>query len=153
MGALTTFQQLTEAEEKFVYNLEVLGMSQARAAQLAGVASPTQVLKRAEVDDARTKLRAAVRQRAEITKEDVIDGVKKAIDQADLLADPMAQIVGWREISKMLGYDAPREVRVTISADASMRRRQIAQLTDDDLVEMLGADDIIDADFREMDDN
>ena len=141
---------LTADEEKFLYNLEVLGMTQLRAAQLAGVASPQDVLRRADVVTARTKLREAVRARAAITKDDVVHGIKDAIDQAVLITDPMAQIAGWREIAKMLGYDAPREVRVTISHDLSMRRRQIAQLPDDALVEMLGADDVIDADFSEV---
>ena len=142
---------LTEAEQQFVYNLEVLGMTQQRAAELAGVASPHAVLKRTDVVDARERLRAAVRQRSEITKEDVIAGYKKAIEQADLLADPMAQIAGWREIAKALGYDAPREVRVTISSDLNTRKRLITQLDDADLVEMLGAEDVIDADFQVVD--
>jgi len=142
---------LNEAEQQLVYNIEVLGMSQARAAELAGVASFQSVLKRPDVIDAREKLRAAVRQRADITKDDVIAGIKKAVDQADLLADPMAQIAGWREIAKMLGYDAPREVKITVSADISTRRRQIAQLDDEELIELLGADDVIDAEFYEVD--
>lgn len=142
---------LTEAEQKLVYNIEVLGMSQQRAADLAGVASPQQVLRRSDVADARAKLREAVARRVEITKDDVIAGIKKAVDQADVLADPMAQIAGWREIAKMLGYDAPREVRVTISSDLNTRKRQIAQLDDDELVEMLGAEDVIDGDFYVLD--
>jgi hypothetical protein len=141
---------LSEAEQQFVYNIEVLGMSQSRAAEISGVRSPQVVLKRPEVIDAREKLRDVVRQRVEITKDDVIAGVKKAIDQADLLADPMAQIAGWREIAKMLGYDAPREIKVTISADASTRRRQIAQLDDDELIDLLDARDVIDAEFYEV---
>lgn len=142
---------LSEAEQQFVYNIEVLGMTQQRAAEIAGVASPQHVLKRPDVVDAREKLRSVVRQRVEITKDDVIAGIKKAVDQADLLADPMAQIAGWREIAKMLGYDAPREVKITISADASLRKRQIAQLDDGELIELLGADDVIDAEFYEVD--
>lgn len=142
---------LSEAEQQLVYNIEVLGMSQARAAELAGVVSFQVVLKRPDVIDAREKLRTAVRQRADITKDEVIAGIKKAVDQADLLADPMAQIAGWREIAKMLGYDAPREVKVTISTDINTRRRQIAQLDDEELIEMLGADDVIDAEFYEVD--
>jgi len=141
---------LSEAEQKLVYNIEVLGMSQSRAAELAGIAHPQPVLRRPEVIDAREKLRAAMQQRAEITKDDVVAGIKKAVDQADLLADPMAQIAGWREIAKMLGYDAPREVRVTISSEANTRRRQIAQLDDSELIDLLGAEDIIDADFYEL---
>lgn len=151
MGQLAAIQPLTESEEQFVYNLEVLGLTQQRAAQLAGVASPQEVLKRQDIVLARAKLRESVRARAAITKDDVVRGIKDAVDQAVLIADPMAQIAGWREIAKMLGYDAPREVHVTISSDVNQRRRQIAQLTDDALVEMLDASDVIDADFHEVD--
>ena len=139
---------LSEEEQKFLYNLEVLGLTQQRSAELAGLtASPTNVLKKPDVLAARETIRAATRVRVEITKEDVIVGIKKAVDQADLICDPMAQIAGWREISKMLGYDAPREINITITGDIKQTRRQIAQLNDGDLIQLLGADNVIDSDF------
>lgn len=141
---------LSEQEQQFVYNIEVLGLSVKRAAELAGISDPYGASNRREIADARARLRAEVQKRAEITKEDVVHGIKDAIDQAKVLSDPTAQIIGWREIAKMLGYDAPREVKITISADIRGMRKQIAQLDDAALVQMLDATDVIDADFYEV---
>ena len=142
--------ELTEAEQQFLYNSEVLKMTQQRAAELAGVSSPGAVLKKPSVIIAREKIRQSLRARVDITKEDVLTGIQKAIFQADLLSDPMAQIAGWREISKMLGYDAPREIKITINGAVKDVRKQIAQLGDEELVELLGADDVIDAEFYQV---
>jgi hypothetical protein len=85
--------------------------------------------------------------KVDITKDDVVLGYRSAIEDAKLLSDPMAQIAGWREISKMLGYDAPREIKITLSGDVRATRKQIAQLDDASLIELLGAGNVIDADF------
>lgn len=138
---------LSEQEQQFLYNLDVLGMTQQRAAEIAGIGTAAYVLKKPEVAAARETIRASLRARVDITKDDVLRGIQKAINQADLLADPMAQIAGWREISKMLGYDAPREIKITVSGDVKAVRKQIAQLDDTDLIQLLGADSVIDADF------
>ncbi len=142
-----TLTSLTQEEEKFLYNLEVLGLPQQRAADMAGVGNPSALLKKPEVANARETLRAATRARVNITKDDVIRGYLDAVQDAKLLGDPMAQIAGWREISKSLGYDAPREVKITINGTAKEVRKQVAQLTDNDLVDLLGADSVIDGDF------
>jgi hypothetical protein len=138
---------LSEQEQQFLYNLDVLGLTQQRAAEIAGVGAAAYVLKKPSVIAARETIRSSLRTRVNITKDDVIRGIKSAIDQAELLADPMAQIAGWREISKMLGYDAPREIKLVVSGDVKAARKQIAQLGDTDLVQLLEADSVIDADF------
>lgn len=148
-----TIPALSEQEQQLIYNVEVLGLSVRRAGDLVGMPDPYSVLGRREVAEARERLREEVRKRAEITKEDVVHGIKDAIDQAKTLADPTAQIMGWREIAKMLGYDAPREIKITVSSETRVLRKQIAQLDDDALVELLGAEDVIDADFYEVRDN
>lgn len=149
-AATTIVPALTEQEQQLVYNIEVLGLTVKRAAEILGVPNVAAVMQRPEVQDAREKLRAEVRRHAEITKEDVIHGIKRAIDQATTLADPTAQIIGWREIAKMLGYDAPREVKITISHETATLRKQVSQLDDAELVELLGADNVIDGDFYEV---
>ena len=138
---------LTEEERQFLRNIEVMGLPVSRAAEIAGVASPQLTLQKPDAIDLRAKLRDATRQRVNITKDDCINGIREAIDHAKLTDEPMAQIAGWREISKMLGYDAPKQVNITISGNIRDLRKQVAALTDEDLVEALGADDVIDADF------
>lgn len=141
---------LTPQEERFLHNMEVLGIPQVRAAELAGVANPTQTLQKPAVAERRLQMRDAVRSRVNITKDDVIVGLKEAIDHAKLTDEPMAQIAGWREISKMLGYDAPKQVNIVLSGDVKQVRKQISALTDAELIESLGAQDVIDADFYEV---
>lgn len=140
--------QLTEPEQQFLYNLEVLGLPQLRAAEIAGLpGAPTEILKRPHIIAAREQVKQATRARVDITKDDVVRGFKKAIDQADLMADPMAQIAGWREIAKILGYDGAKEVHLHLNGDVKQVRRQIAQLNDNELVQLLEADNVIDGDF------
>jgi phage terminase small subunit len=141
---------LTPQEEKFLHHLEVLGVPQTRAAELSGISNPATVLQRPDVAIRRQQMRDAVRARVQITKDDVISGLKEAIDHAKLTDEPMAQIAGWREIAKMLGYDAPKQVNVTITGDVKQVRKQISTLTDAELLESLGAEDVIDADFYEI---
>ena len=139
---------LSEQEQKLLYNCEVLKMTQQRAAELAGYPSfPAAIMKRPDMLAAREQLRNMVRVRVNITKEDVINGIQKAIEHAVLLDDPMAQIAGWRDISKMLGYDAPREINITVSGAVRDVRRQVSQLGDEELVALLGADNVVDAEF------
>lgn len=142
---------LSQAEAEFAHNIEVRGMSVEVAAEQANLPVTG---KKAAQDDAiaaqRAQLRDMMRARTHITKEDVIEGFRTAIDQAVLITDPMAQIAGWREIGKMLGYDAPTEVHITLSTDSNALKKQIKSMSDDKLVELLGAEDVIDGDFYEV---
>ena len=140
---------LSPQEEKFLHNMEVLRLTQQRAAEIAGISNPQQVLQKPEVIEARTAMREAAARRVNISKDDVLIGLKEAIDHAKLTDEPMAQIAGWREISKMLGYDAPKQVNIVVSGNVKEIRKQISALTDAELVESLGADDVIDGDFYE----
>ena len=56
---------------------------------------------------------AAARKHAGTTKEEVIDLIMEAISLARLIEDPACMIMGARELSKMLGYNAPEVKKVT----------------------------------------
>lgn len=142
---------LTEQEEKFLYHIHVLGFTPKRAAELCEISNPYETTKKPAAMEVAERLKVALRTRVEITKEDVIAGFKKAIDQADLLGEPMSQIAGWREISKMLGFDAPKEINITLNGDVKAVRKQIAQLSDAELVKLVEADTIIDGQFYPVD--
>lgn len=145
--ALQEQSDLSEEESRLLYNVEVLGLNVKRAGELAGVSSPNNVLKRAHVMVAQEQLRNALRVRVQITREDVIAGLKDAVDQAKILADPMAQIAGWREIAKILGYDKTPTINVHLSGSAAQIRQQVQQLSTQQLLEMSGNEKVIDADF------
>lgn len=142
---------LSEQEETLLYNIEVLGLSERRAAEVAGVSNYHTVLKRSRVAAAREQLRASLRVRVQITREDVIAGLKKAVDQADILADPMAQIAGWREIAKILGYDKTPNINITLTGTLEEQKGQIKSLSNAELLRLSGQAGVIDADFHRTD--
>ena len=43
-------------------------------------------------------------ERLQISRDDVINGLLRAVDEAKDAKNPQAQIAGWREIAKMLGF-------------------------------------------------
>ena len=91
---------LSEEEQMFLYQLEVVGLPAVRAAEIAGVSSPYALLKKPHIVAGREQYRAAVRGRTDFTRDDIIAGFKVAIDQANVLGDPMAQIAGWRRVRR-----------------------------------------------------
>lgn len=138
---------LSEGEQLFLYNLEVLGMPVVRAAEVAGVNSPYYLLKKPSVAAARERYREALRNRSDFTREDVVAGLKDAIDQAKVLADPMAQIAGWREIAKLKGYDKQTQVTVHIAGTAEQMTKQLQAMTTAQLLELAGGQNVLDGDF------
>lgn len=139
---------LDEQEQQLLYNIEVLGLSVKRAGAMAGVADPHAMLQRSNVMVAREKLRAALRERLQITREDVVNGIKAAIDQAVILADPMAQIAGWREIAKILGIDKTPNVNVHIQGTLEQVQKQLQGLPLEQLMKEAGQiGNVVDVDF------
>lgn len=141
--------RLSDTERNFVYHLEVLGLSTKRAADICGVSSPYDLMKQPRIVEALGALRESTRQRVNITKDDVLNGIQSAVQDAKLICDPMAQIAGWREISKMLGYDAPKQVVYTLTGPLAEQRRELEQLPDAALAQLVD-DHVIDADFYEI---
>lgn len=140
--------ELSEREQMFLYQLELVGMSVKRAAEVAGVASPYALLKRPNIAAAREKYRETANGRVDFTRDDIVAGFKKAIDQAYVLADPMAQIAGWREIAKMKGYDKTPQVNINLKGDLNAVQNQLQQMSTEQLLELAGRQiDFIDADF------
>lgn len=151
MNDLTVFEplaeDLSEQEQMFLYQLEVIGLTAVRAAEIAGVKSPYFLLKKAHIVAAREKFREAVRGRTDFTREDVVAGMKKAIDQADILGDPMAQIAGWREISKLKGFDKIPNINIMLTGTIDQLKKQVQVLPTAQLLELAGENGLIDADF------
>lgn len=139
---------LTDEEANFVYNLEVLGLPVRKAADMAGVRAD--IANRGHIVQAREMLKQELRASTAITKEDVVVGMREAIDRARILADPKTEIAGWKEIGEMLGYYAPQKVDVNLNASVEVLQRNIRAIPTDELVKRLGAEDVIDADFYEV---
>lgn len=144
---------LTDSEQMFVYQLEVIGLSVTRAAEVSGVSSPYALLKRPHILAAREQTRIAMRQRTNFTREDVVAGIKEAIDQAVIMADPMAQIAGWREIGKLLGYDKTPNIHIHATGTVDQIRKQMQGMSIEDLMLQAGDGDVLDGDFYKVDPN
>lgn len=148
MNALAkTEGRINDVEREFLYHIEVLGFTVARAAEAVGLRSPSATLMRPEIIEARETLRRAVQQRTNITKEDVVAGYADAIHIARLIADPKAMIAGWGAIAALHGYNAPTKTEVNINVVGS---EDLRNMKDSELVKLLEADNVIDADFYEV---
>jgi hypothetical protein len=139
---------LTQEEAEFVYNVEVIGLPARKAAEMAGM-SPAKIAA-PHLVQARETLKKEMRGHLRITKEDVVDGYLGAIDRARLLAEPITEIAGWKEVAKILGHDAPAKVDVNITASIEVLRGHVRNMDDAALAKLLGAGDIIDGDFYEV---
>lgn len=143
--------ELTPAEQMFLYQLEVVGMSVVRAAEVSGVKSPYPLLKKAYMIAAREQYRAAVQGRTDFTREDIVHGLKQAIDQASVLGDPMAQIAGWREIAKLKGFDKQTSVHIQLTGTVEQVTKQVKSMSTARLIELAGHE-ALDGDFYRVGD-
>lgn len=139
---------LTQEEAEFVYNLEVLGLPVKKAASLAGVSYG--LVTKAHITQARELLKRELRGALAISKDDVVFGIREAVDRARLMGEPMTEIVGWEKIAKLLGYDAPQKVDINITASIDVLKAHARSMSDGELAKLAGAGGIIDADFYEV---
>lgn len=77
-----------------------------------------------------------------MTRDKVLQGFLDAVDQAKVLADPMAQIAGWREIAKVCGFYAPEVKKIELSGTAKRVADKLATLSDQELLDLANAEDI-----------
>lgn len=126
------------------------GLNPTAAARAAGYADPEGAAKDNKADALITleieRQRGLLQKEVLITRKDAIEGFMRAIEDGKLMADPMAQIAGWREIVKMLGYYAPEVKKIELSQPAARVKQKFESLSDEKLLEMMQGD-IIDVEF------
>jgi hypothetical protein len=86
-----------------------------------------------------------------ISRQDVLRGLKKAIDDAVMMSDPANQIAGWREIAKVCGLYAPEVKRVVLDQRAKTYLTQLEKLNDAELLQIANGD-ITDVDYEQTED-
>lgn len=130
---------LTEKQAVYV-DARGRGKGRRTAAAEAGYADPERNSHKIEnlpaVQGAIERERANYRLVSGITRQDVLDGMMEAINQGKLLADPQAQIAGWREIAKIHGYYAPEVKKIELTGNQQRKVSQLENLTDQELLEM-----------------
>lgn len=138
---------LSKLEQDLVTHVEVYGMPVNRAAEVLGIENPGHMLARPRVQMARENAKRQLKAATKVTKEMVTEGIKVAIDQAVTLGDPMAQIRGWSEIGKLHDLYSPKRLSVQLNGTITEVRRELANLPDEELLQLIDDDDVIDADF------
>jgi hypothetical protein len=69
-----------------------------------------------------------------------------------MTSDPQAQIAGWREIAKVLGFYAPKITKIEVSKTEARARKELSAMTEKELIEMAGSDDVIEGEFSLIED-
>jgi hypothetical protein len=118
------------------------------AAKLAGV-SVGRALQPIVVE-ARQRLKEELRGVTAITKEDVVHGIREAIDRARIFAEPMTEIVGWEKLAKLLGFNEPEKVDINLKASIEVVQKNMKTISTPDLVKLLGAGNVIDVEFYDV---
>lgn len=83
-----------------------------------------------------------------LTREQVLQGMMDAIDDAKTLSEPLTQIAGWREIAKICGFYAPEIKKVELSATGKQAVDRLRALSDEELLQ-IAEGDVIDVEFKE----
>ncbi len=129
----------------------LMGMTPTQAAKHAGYADnsiATKNERNPKVQSYLSSQREAMRRADRITRDDVINGFREAIEDAKLLSDPQAQIAGWREIGKMYGFYEPETKRIELTLNQQEQRRELELMAEDELLKLASDDpNMVDADF------
>lgn len=148
-------QALSEQQKKFIYFLDVVGASVARSAELSGVSpyDAAKMLEDPDVAHVRRVQKEQLRSKTGFTREDITEGIHEAVQQAKMLADPMAQIRGWSEIARINGLDAPKKIEIEHTVtDANAPAEQMRHLSTAALARLIDENKVIDGDFYEVTD-
>jgi len=115
------------------------GMSIPAAGREAGYADGGSMAYQLAKDPAVLKIvqleREAYQEACQLTREDVVEGLKKAIDMAELQSEPGTMIAGWRQIGLLCGYYAPQKISVDVNDNSAMAR--LNRLSDEELVTII----------------
>lgn len=140
---------------KMVEAIACLGMSKAEAARHCGlsVGGINAALQDPRVQEFLAELRQGQKKRAQVTRDEVILGIKDAIDRARVLGEPRTEIAGWESINKMMGFNAPDRVVHELPEDTRELMEMLKEMSSDQIAEIAGMDDIIDLkpeDFKQV---
>ena len=147
---------ISEAQDAYVEAI-LDGKSKAEAALSAGYShrqSSSAAERSALVQNALAERREELSSATQITRVGVLNGILEAIEMARLQGEPLAMLAGFRDISKMMGYNAPEVKKVEVTSSQGRLRHKMQSLSDDDLLRLAeggSIDDVIDGEARVVD--
>jgi hypothetical protein len=136
---------LTAKQARFVAEYLVDGNG-ARAAVAAGYGragarvAAHRLLTRANVQKALQARQTADATRLSTQREDVIQGLLGAIQDAKAKRDPGAMISGWATIARLMGFNRPEVHRVDVCVDQGDEMRRLEGLSDAELEKLIAGE-------------
>lgn len=126
-------------KQQLYVSARVQGSMPVVAARLAGYVNPDEAAAELEQDAiVRTAIEYMIRADAhsrKVTRQDVVNGIKDAINIAGTAGE---QIAGWREIARIEGHYAPTKVQV--GGEVKHIQEQVAGMTDAELAKAAAED-------------
>jgi len=148
-------KRLTEKQKAFVEQVVLKGQKQTMAARLVGYTHPevegTRLMQNPIVQDAIRYLHRRHEKASDMTRKQVMDGFKEAIDMAKLQSEPGVMVAGWREVARMCGYYAPEKKVIDVNYTAKRVVDKLETLSDAELQELIEEDtEAIEGEFTEI---
>jgi phage terminase small subunit len=130
---------LTQRQARFVqeYHLCHNGARAAVAAGYAPGSAKVAASRLLTLDNVQAVLAQRQQQAAaefNVTRQRVLHGLLEAIGEGRQLGNPMAQIRGWSEIAKMLGFYAPEQKEVKLSIKGAALQAKYEAMSDEQLL-------------------
>lgn len=82
-------------------------------------------------------VKAQWQEAAQLTRVDVINGLKEAIEMARLMSEPATMVSGWREIGKLCGFYEPKKVDVNVNVNGTVVLERMNKMTDAELLKII----------------
>ena len=137
-------------------NFRLIGFSPRQAAMQAGYKSEADYLKWEEDPEVQAALHNHIqsnRREIKYNRDKVMEIVERGIDICEITADGVGMIRGAQELNKMQGFYAPEQKHIHLSGDIEVRKQEISEMSEADLLEALNKDQpYIDAKFEELPD-
>jgi phage terminase small subunit len=146
---------LNERERLYV-QARAQGMTHYPALRAAGYAESSSkaesiFMSRPAIRAALAEEQAKYREQSRFKRDDVLNGLAEAIDQAKIQADPMGQIAGWREIAKICGFYAPETKKIELGGSAQRLLAKFEQLSDAELLQ-IAEGEVFEGEFTDVTD-
>lgn len=137
---------------KAIEAVTVMGMTHKEAADYSGLKPGTisTLLAKPEVKKYMAQLQRQEEKKFKITREQVLEGMMEAINDAKLLSEPATQIRGWEQIAKMEGFFAPERREVDLPEDTKEMIRSLQDLDSASLAKLAGQDTLIELDENDF---
>lgn len=138
---------------KAVEAIACMGMTKAQAAEYSGlsVGGINNMLQDERVQKYIERLRKSQDKRAQITRDEVVIGVKDAIDRAKRLGEPRTEIAGWETLIRMQGLNAPERMVVELPEETREMLDTLKGMDSAQVAELAGTGNIIDLDPEDFD--